>query len=231
MKKVATCVASLLCLGSAAHVHANTVVFDFDTEFSMADSPQGLTPWITATFDDMGTPGGVRLTIEATNLDPDEYIIQALFNYSGDASGLSFTAVDISAASPVNGTPVASNDAYQADGAGLADIKFQFENASGSNRFTAGESIVYDISATGLLATDFEVTTTGGDNGAVLAAAQIAGISAPGCTEPDLTCGSGWITPGDGYEPPSAVPVPAAVWLFGSGLLGLVGIGRRARRG
>jgi len=30
-------------------------------------------------------------------------------------------------------------------------------------------------------------------------------------------------------EPPSAVPVPAAVWLFGSGLLGLVGVARRKK--
>jgi len=31
------------------------------------------------------------------------------------------------------------------------------------------------------------------------------------------------------YTPVSAVPVPAAVWLFGSGLLGLVGIARRKK--
>lgn len=30
-------------------------------------------------------------------------------------------------------------------------------------------------------------------------------------------------------EAPSAVPVPAAVWLFGSGLLGLVGVARRKK--
>lgn len=36
------------------------------------------------------------------------------------------------------------------------------------------------------------------------------------------------ITDGSGYGPaPSAVPVPAAVWLFGSGLLGLVAVARR----
>ena len=30
--------------------------------------------------------------------------------------------------------------------------------------------------------------------------------------------------------PVAAVPVPAAVWLFGSGLLGLVGIARRKKK-
>ncbi len=33
----------------------------------------------------------------------------------------------------------------------------------------------------------------------------------------------------DGFVPPSAVPVPAAVWLFGSGLLGLAGVARRRK--
>jgi len=31
----------------------------------------------------------------------------------------------------------------------------------------------------------------------------------------------------DSYVQTSAVPIPAAIWLFGSGLIGLVGIGRR----
>ena len=35
----------------------------------------------------------------------------------------------------------------------------------------------------------------------------------------------------DSFVPtPAAVPVPAAVWLFGSGLLGLVGIARRKKK-
>lgn len=34
-----------------------------------------------------------------------------------------------------------------------------------------------------------------------------------------------------GGQPLSAVPVPAAIWLFGSGLLGLVGIARRKQAG
>ncbi len=39
------------------------------------------------------------------------------------------------------------------------------------------------------------------------------------------------ITDGTGYGPaPSAVPVPAAAWLFGSGLLGLVAVARRRQQ-
>jgi len=34
---------------------------------------------------------------------------------------------------------------------------------------------------------------------------------------------------GTGYDEPNIVPVPAAVWLFGSGLLGLIGISRRKK--
>ena len=42
------------------------------------------------------------------------------------------------------------------------------------------------------------------------------------CTYPD----SDWVGTG---LPTSEVPVPAAVWLFGSGLLGLAGVARRRK--
>jgi len=40
---------------------------------------------------------------------------------------------------------------------------------------------------------------------------------------------SAYFAGGDGLIPPAAIPVPAAVWLFGSGLLGLAGVARRRR--
>jgi len=44
----------------------------------------------------------------------------------------------------------------------------------------------------------------------------------------DLLCaGTGCVSSGYNTFAPSAVPVPAAVWLFGSGLIGLLGIARR----
>jgi len=62
-------------------------------------------------------------------------------------------------------------------------------------------------------------------------AAHVAGFNpVDGCGEHMVTCDSAWFGGGDGGDPPSSVPVPAAVWLFGSGLLGMVGVARRGRK-
>ena len=60
--------------------------------------------------------------------------------------------------------------------------------------------------------------------------------SGDNCNQGEVDCvyqllTSAYFTGGDGFGGPPAglVPVPAAVWLFGSGLLGLVGIARRKR--
>jgi hypothetical protein len=45
----------------------------------------------------------------------------------------------------------------------------------------------------------------------------------------DLSNLTAYAISGDGLEPPAAIPVPAAVWLFGSGLLGLLGVARRRK--
>jgi hypothetical protein len=209
---------------------AAIVTFYLDYEFSGAQQPQGPTPWATATIEDTGLDK-VTLTMETTNLVDSEFVSEWYFNFSGDATQLSFTPVDTADAT-VNGVltdNTNSNAQFKADGDGFFDIKFDFAPPPGNptaTKFTGGETIVYDITLAGISASDFNMfSAPGGGNGAYLSAAHVQSISDTGYCDgstPDLTgaCGSGWI---------GAVPVPAAVWLFGSGLLGLVGVARRKR--
>lgn len=69
-------------------------------------------------------------------------------------------------------------------------------------------------------------TSAGGDvGGGVTLALKVGCGAVPGCTA-DVNWDNVSFT-ADVLNPPSAVPVPAAAWLFGSGLLGLVGVARR----
>ena len=211
-------------------VSASTVTFNLDYEFSGAQEPQGASPWAVATIDDsFGDANTVRLTMEATNLVGAESVTSWFFNFSGDANLLSFNPYDTADATVnyIFTDSTDSNTALKADGDGFFDIKFDFAPPSGSfaSRFTAGETIIYDLTYTAapIVASDFNVfSASGGGTGSYLSAAHVQSIADPiycsGSSDP--ACGSGWI---------GAVPVPAAVWLFGSGLLGLVGVARRCR--
>jgi len=213
---------------------AASVTFNLDFEFSGAQQPQGTAPWITAVIDDsFGDANTVRLTMEATNLVGEESIALWFFNFSGNADNLTFSPFDNTAATVndiITDNTNPTNAALKADGDGFFDIVFDFAPPPGNDPalFTAGETIIYDITSTTspIVASDFNLfSAPGGGNASYLSAAHIQRISdtayCDGST-PDLTgaCGSGWI---------GAVPVPAAVWLFGSGLLALVGIARRRR--
>ena len=85
---------------------------------------------------------------------------------------------------------------------------------------------------TGLTVADFnDVSVNGsvGKNG-FYSAAHIQGIADTACNDgrTDELCSSGWIA-GDPNFPPSEVPLPAAAWLFLSGLIPLAGFLRKRR--
>jgi hypothetical protein len=224
--------AVLLAAVAAVPAQAATLTLDLNIEFSGAQSPQGATPWATAVIDDsFGGANTIRLTMDATNLVDEESITEWFFNFSGDATQLTFAGVDTADAT-LNAIFTDNTDSIpqlKADGDGFFDIGFDFAPPPGTfaSRFTSGETMVYDLTYTAAIsAFDFNVPSApGGGNGSYLSAAHVQSISDPvfcdGSTA-ELTgaCGSGWI---------GTVPVPAAVWLFGSGLLGLVGVARRKK--
>lgn len=193
---------------------AATVTFNYTDSFG-AVTPDGPAPYATATFTDTGvdevtltmtvadTVGLADVTLMFFNLDP-----------SMDATALSFTFVGGDGPEAVN--ILTGTDAFKADGDGLYDILFDFPPPPGqqAGRFNAGEEVVYTITGSGLTADDFNFfATPDGVQGPYLSVARFQD------TGPSQE-GSDWV---------GAVPVPAAVWLFGSGLLGLVGVARRKR--
>jgi len=192
------------------NAHAATLIIDFDSEFSGGFDPLGPTPWLTATFDDGGSADSVRLTLDS-GLVGTEYFSGIYLNFddSQDVRDLDFTHVSGDMATSID----LKRDGYKADGDGRYDILLNFSTSG--NNFGAGETVVYDISLAGIVASDFNyLSKPSGGHGPFVGAAHVQSIGSGG--------DSGWIAG-------TVIPVPAAVWLFGSGLLGLVGVARRKR--
>ena len=119
------------------------------------------------------------------------------------------------------------------------DIYYQPTNYAGPTSIGPGTGFFGTTAGTGDMAgirfdIDNLLVTTGYTSGAALSGAFT--LTSSTFASLGLTPGSYEWTWGSGASADSftlnvgAVPVPAAVWLFGSGLLGLVGIARRKAR-
>jgi hypothetical protein len=204
--------------------HAASVTFQYTESFG-AVPPDGPTPYATATFDDGFTPGSVTLTMQVSPLVGLADVTQMYFNLNTalDPAALSFTHVGGDGPTAAQTAIQVGFDQFQADGDGIYDILFDFPPPLGSQdyRFNAGETVMWDISGIpGLTALDFNFLGAPGPGasnpGPFLSVAKFQS------TGPDQG-GSDWVGAGP------VVPVPAAVWLFASGLLGLIGIARKKK--
>jgi hypothetical protein len=149
--------------------------------------------------------GGVEVIIGGLQLGTPEFLRSALFNFSGNASGLTFTHLS----GQVAETVTAGNNAFTAGPAGVFDIQFNY--ATGANaRFEAGETSAYLISGAGLKESMFNVLD---QTGTFFAAAHVLNGGGGG--------GSGFV---------GAVPEAEtyAMLLAGLGLLGFM-VNRRKR--
>ena len=195
---------------------AATVTFNYTESFG-AVAPDGPAPYATATITDTGVDE-VTLTMTVADTVGLADVMLMFFNLDPmmDATSLSFT---FAGGDGPTANVLTGEDAYRAGGDGFYDILFDFPPPPGgqANRFNAGEEVIYTITGEGLTAESFNYFATPGpgeDNpGPYLSVArfQDTGFDQEG---------SDWV---------GAVPVPAAVWMFGSGLLGLVGVARRRR--
>ena len=222
-----------LTLNSA---HAATVIWDFNLPATATSSQNPPYPSV-AILTLVDTVDGVQFT-----LDPNEANPGYEANSTVDALNIAFAGSDLpSSAYRWDSGPVANADTFGNNNNPLVAIVGPPNNAL--NLDSSYKSP--DAAGTGQLKLtwnnpDFNVTdisvwtilgTTIADNFSLLVESNsnpsptfgIFSVSPISLTDPNPTP-SNWVTG------PNPVPVPAAVWLFGSGLLGLVAIARRKRR-
>ena len=143
------------------------------------------------------TTAGVKLTLDAQNLDGD-----FIFNISGYLSFGADTVVEV-----INGT--GNNNVIWNTGSYAA---------TGAKSDIVGTILAHTYVTVGANAL---VSGTYGGCGGVFAATGYVTLGA------NATVGGNGCS--GAISTPSAVPLPAAVWLFGSGLIGLAGIARRKK--
>ncbi|RJR16537.1 MAG: hypothetical protein C4581_09955 [Nitrospiraceae bacterium] len=192
---------------------AYTLNFALDMEYSGGTAPSGTTPWITATFIDIGT-NQVQLSMTANNLTGNENIKEWYFNFddSLDLGALSISAVNTSAVDSVVITKDMNN--LKADGDGKYDFMFAFSTSG--NQFTSGETVVYNLSTGSGDASSFNfLSSPAGGHGPFYSAAHIQNTG-------DGTQ-SGWIA----NETSTLVPEPISSTLF---IVGAATLGFRRLR-
>jgi len=139
---------------------------------------------------------------------------EAFFNFTGDSSLLVLDPAS-------QGTATLSTDT-SADGFGTFGVKLDLV-VPGNDGLLPGTSGMWtiDLGGNGFTMSDFNLLSdpSPGNN------PQLAALFfSRGPCDPEITASC---VEDSAYSAP--VPVPAAVWLFGSGLLGLIGVARRKK--
>lgn len=249
----AACALSLVLTNPS---HAAFLSYDLTlTNDTTGNIPSG-TPYVRVTIDDEGATGLINFTVDIlpsilTSNAGTNFGLQSFgFNVVTPGAATSLTASNIvnlpntDWSSTVDFTPPASGGTAQ-DGFGKFDAvvydggqsrispTLEFSIDLGGNQSMTDSILDYiAMSSTGFY---FAAHITGFNDlnpldpldppdSEGLCQVDIEGNYTPECNI--LT--SVWVG-ADELIPPSEIPVPAAVWLFGSGLLGMIGIGRRKR--
>jgi hypothetical protein len=228
----------------ATSIPANALKFELDEEYTEGTAPAGPSPWLTATFIDVGF-NQVQLTLDASGLTDGEFVSGWYFNIDPVVAALGFSwfpPTVVSGPSFISGSGVGSNnqnasgadeDMYKAGGykGDGFDIYFKFEtsNDPGSDRFTAGSVATYTFTVSNLTEVLFpESFNFMNEAGYFYSAAHVQGIDNSiafiNSEFLDDDDGSGWIGATTSI---AAIPEPATIILIGAGLATLLGIRRK----
>lgn len=227
----AFCALALLFSLAATNLSATVITLPLSIEYSNGTPPAGSLPWLTATFDDEGTPGDVKLKLTATNLTGTEFVSKWTFNLNP-----TLLPADITFSAPTKtgsfADPTISKlvNSFSAGPDGNYDIEFSFSTSGaggGAQRFGVAESAEYIITgsgaAAGLVAADFAFKSQNGNlgvGGPFYTGAHVQSIGGDD---------SGWITLGPGVDPfGNPVPEPTSLALLAV-TLGFAAIRRTSR--
>jgi len=230
MKRTAKCFVLLMAVFavSTAPLYADSLSegdlsFPLDFVYAGTGSPQGSSPWLTATFQDLST-NSVQLTLEYSALPAGgtEYVSSWFFNFnpSSEVLGLSILPQSEIAADPI----IKEADGASAGGGLSFDLQFSFA----ANSFNAGETSTYLISSNvpgepvDALSFNFLSTNASGLTN-YYSAANIQGVDS-------WIAAASAVIPGPGPDPdpgPKPVPEPATIMLLGFGLSGLIAFSRK----
>lgn len=210
---------------------AATVQFNYATSIR-GQNLAGPPPWLTASFDDGGTPGTVIETVSTTGLSGSEKIRRLLFNLDPglDPGQLRFTYIPTSTAAPATRMRMQANRFGVAQ-SGRFDVIQKWRI---SDQLSPGQTLQYSITGIpGLTANSFAANSATNclwDHCTALSPYRGAAVVTHRNGGPWSVTSRTWIVSSLEETAPTAVPVPGAVWLFGSGLVGLAGVARRRAR-
>jgi hypothetical protein len=213
MEKISAMAGFGLLLSSVfgAQVHAASISYYLDQS---NDLPNGINYAQVTISDSTTTPGDIDFTVDviasAFSYSPSSNFGMETFAFNYDTS-LTVGAGNIANINP--STWAISQD--QNAGGGFGKFEFQL-SGTGSTRT---ETLTFSISGVaGDTLQSYAIGSTLNPSSGEYFSAHIAGFdTTSGVTSAKFA----------GSTPVPAVPVPAAVWLFGSGLLGLVTVARR----
>lgn len=200
-----------LSLAWGVNAQAASVTYLLNQSNALVDGPTYLKVTIS---DSTLHVGDIDFKVETT----------AVFNTAG-ASNFGIQAFGFNPTVSITGTNIYGLDSHWSVGSGTLDGFGSFAVTESGTGGTRQDPLIFSINVAGDSISSYANPSTGDagsweGSGAAFFAAHVAGFaSTQGVTSAYFA--------GNTVAPSSVVPVPAAAWLLGSGLLGLIGVSRR----